>query len=508
MAARESFDGMATYSGTSGRNYFVDKSTDQNSNINGNGGDDWLDGGAGVDKIYGGAGNDIILGDSPLHAPSGAGTQSDTWFFYTVSDFNSAHANNDILYGGSGRDCIFGGYGDDIIYGGGGNDSDPVYFNAINSKTPGGYYYSGLYGGAGNDQIHGGNGDDEAYGADGNDSLFGDAGDDFLNGGKGNDTLDGGTGDDKFIVYGNGADTLIGGEGKDQANYYDGGAIVASLDGSFKNSGYAAGDTFTGIENISGSNRANDRISGDANDNVIWGNAGRDILYGRAGNDILHGGTGADTIFGGDGNDVLSYYYEKAVTAALYDRTLNKGAAAGDIYSQVEDLEGSETGSDFLHGNSAANYIYGVGGNDTIEGRQGNDTLYGNLGTDTINGGSGDDILIGGRGSDTLKGSGGSDKFGYEFSNEGGDHILDFTVLDTIEFIGANFGVAKGTLAAWRFNRSTDGAALDANDKFIFDTTTNSLWFDSDGSTGTSISIRIATIDNGYQLNASDIMIV
>ena len=50
------------------------------------------------------------------------------------------------------------------------------------------------------------------------------------------------------------------------------------------------------IEDIFGSSY-NDRLRGDASNNMIWGGAGKDFLQGREGNDALYGGTGADTFF-------------------------------------------------------------------------------------------------------------------------------------------------------------------------------------------------------------------
>jgi Ca2+-binding RTX toxin-like protein len=77
--------------------------------------------------------------------------------------------------------------------------------------------------------------------------------------------------------------------------------------------GYAEGDSFYSIENLSGTSHADD-LWGDIHDNVIQGHGGNDTLkgfggedtlYGGSGNDVLHGGSGDDTLFGASGNDTL-----------------------------------------------------------------------------------------------------------------------------------------------------------------------------------------------------------
>src|SRR5262245_43381531 len=47
----------------------------------------------------------------------------------------------------------------------------------------------------------------------------------------------------------------------------------------------------------------NDRLTGDARDNILRGGAGADQLFGLAGNDTLDGGTAQDRMDGGTGND-------------------------------------------------------------------------------------------------------------------------------------------------------------------------------------------------------------
>ncbi len=202
------------------------------------------------------------------------------------------------------------------------------------------------------------------------DTLIGDAQANNINGGNGDDILEG---------LG-GADTLIGGNGIDTASYvHAANAVVASLtDGlvGVTATGDAAGDTFLGIENLTGSN-ADDTLIGDGVANVITGGTG---------NDALEGLGGADTLDGGLGTDTASYahaisYVNASLTTGLAGFTA-LGDAAGDTYISIENLSGTDS-SDTLIGNSAANVISGGIGDDVLEGLGGADTLNGGTGINT-----------------------------------------------------------------------------------------------------------------------------
>ncbi len=333
--------------------------------------------------------------------------------------------DNDQMDGGAGDDTLIGDAGNDTMKGGAGNDVLSYY----NSTTGAIISLDGSVAAAGSaagdivseiESITGSNtagdeltGDAKGniiYGNGGNDRLFGKGGADTLLGGLGADILNGGDGDDVMTGGGAGADAFIGGNGNDLVNYISDltGAIIA-LDGSLTTRGAALGDTFSEIENLSGSDKANDTLRGSAATNVLYGNGGRDFLSGLAGadtlfggkgNDILNGGTGDDTLNGGEGADLieggagidsLSYYFEAGAVISL-DRSFNAaGSALGDRASTIENISGSNAGADKLAGSSASNTLYGNGGNDILYGRAGSDTLVGGAGKDKLDGGAGSD---------------------------------------------------------------------------------------------------------------------
>ena len=154
----------------------------------------------------------------------------------------------------------------------------------------------------------GGGSDDVLLGEGGDDELRGDGGDDTLDGGADNDTLNGGAG----------ADELIGGEGEDTADYLGSAlGVNVSLTSNIGTEGDAAGDTLSGIENLSGSEHG-DFLEGNSDANVIMGNDGADIIDGAGGNDILYGGEGGDTfLFGSE------FYFDDS-TVMIMDFDVNE----------------------------------------------------------------------------------------------------------------------------------------------------------------------------------------
>nr|NCR98883.1 hypothetical protein [Microcystis aeruginosa L311-01] len=139
-----------------------------------------------------------------------------------------------------------------------------------------------------------------------------------------------------------------------------------------------------------------------------------------------------------------------------------------------------------------------------------NNVITGNSGNNILNGSDGNDTLIGGTGNDTITGGAGSDRFTFNNRNEGIDTITDFLSSqgDKIALSAAGFGsgLAAGVaITAAQFVLGT--TALNASNRFIYNTITGRLFFDGDG-TGTLAAIQIATLSSKPTLTASNILVL
>ena len=351
------------------------------------------------------------------------GTNADDFILGTAEDDTiTGLAGNDTLRGRAGADTLDGGTGFDnadytvtnngdgtytVAHNGGGadgtdtlagiethrtSDGDVALSSGPITLTEGDDTYDGT---AGDDTVDGLGGSDIINGLGGNDTLIGGAGVDFLFGGDGDDTLIGGAG----------ADILDGGAGLDNADYSSSSAgVFVDLLANFATGGDAEDDTFTGIENLTGSD-FDDQLRGDALDNA---------LSGGSGDDRLRGGSGADTLDGGAGIDTVEYNTSGAgVTINLANNTASGGDAEGDILSNIENVVGSSQFANFITGDSEDNQLVGGSGNDVLNGGAGNDELYGSYGDDVLNGDDGDDFFYGFFGTDTINGGNGNDTMSY-----------------------------------------------------------------------------------------------
>ncbi|WP_281269712.1 LamG-like jellyroll fold domain-containing protein, partial [Aestuariispira insulae] len=227
----------------------------------------------------------------------------------------------------------------------------------------------------GDDTITTGDGNDFIMGGAGNDTLSGGAGNDTLFGGEGNDRLDGGA-DDDILLGDAGADVIIGGAGADTASYKgsDGGVTV-SLETNSGSGGYAAGDTLSGIENLTGSDFD-------------------DVLIGNSGDNIFEGLGGSDTMIGGEGADTVSYENSREGVHIDLSQTSRQfgGDASYDVFTSIENLTGSNFG-DVLKGTDGDNVIFDGAGNDQVFAGAGEDEILAGAGRDQIDGGEGYDSI-------------------------------------------------------------------------------------------------------------------
>jgi RTX calcium-binding nonapeptide repeat (4 copies) len=254
-----------------------------------------------------------------------------------------------------------------------------------------------------------------------------------------------------------------------------------------------------GIANLTAVGTAGvETLNGNRGNNTLSGLAGNDFLFGNAGNDILLGGIGADTINGGDGIDTAYYYYSSAaVSVNLTTGTGASGEAAGDRLTLVENVFGSNLGSDSLTGNTGANSLYGFGGGDVLNGGLGNDQLLGGLGNDTLTGGTGSDSFYFNTALNAL-------------TNR--DTITDYnSAADTIRLENTGAGLfttlVTGALNALFFKANATGTATDADDRIIYNTATGALAYDSNGSVAGG-AIQFATLTGHPAINAADFIVI
>ncbi len=318
------------------------------------------------------------------------------------------------------------------------------------------------------DIIYGGRANDSILGGDGNDVLFGSAGDDTLQGQGGNDTLNGGPGSDLLIID-------DAGDRVAESNRWDGhDTVQASVD-------FRMGRAH--IEDLV--------LTGDA---ILGaGNGLRNVITGNDQDNILDGGKNVDTLVGGDGNDTY-------LLRAPGDNAVELEGGGIDTVRAFRSIQ--------LDANVENLYIQTLR-NDAGEGVPGVNGI-GNELNNTIVGNPFDNSIIGREGRDTLRGQAGADSFVFDraLAPDNVDRIIDFNVNEADEGDKLMMkqtvfaGVVKGILSADAFVAGT--AALDADDRFIFDQVSGQLWFDIDG-TGAQDQQLIATFEQNALVTASDI---
>ena len=316
-----------------------------------------------------------------------------------------------------------------------------------------------LNGGSGDDTLDGGDGDDILRGNTGNDIIVGGNGNDNLNGGSGDDNLRGGNGDDFFVGI-QGTDVIDGGAGTDTNSFQGIGVSVTAVineDGIGGASYGMVSESFTGIENLVGSDNqdfltvlgindtvvaglggddlittgegADTLIGGDGND-ILRSGGGNDFITGGEGDDNLNGGFGDDMLIGDDGDDFLVGFEGTdfidggagfdfnsfqgigfGVTARIDDAGAGTAlhGTVNEVFFGIDSLIGTENDDVLVATGSVGRVLRGLGGNDFLLGGFGNDVLIGGFGNDTIAGRGGNDNLIGNEGDDQFDAGDGDD---------------------------------------------------------------------------------------------------
>ncbi|NJC39794.1 Ca2+-binding RTX toxin-like protein [Brevundimonas alba] len=547
--------------------------------LQGSVGDDGLDGGAGDDTLTGGAGADTLNGGdgmdtatfnglrsgyvistsagvTTVSGPDGVDTLrgverlqfSDGFFTPEGAPFPTTvngTAGADVLVGTTGVNNITAGAGDDTITGLQGNDTidggagiDTAVFAGLRSaytvstvgatttvSGPDGvdtlttverlrFDDMTLVVGAGGGQYLGGtNAAETLAGAGFADEIEGFGGSDTLNGGDGDDVLRGGAG----------VDVLNGGAGIDTADYSTAaGAVNAQLNANRStNDGDGGTDTFTGVENLTGS-AFNDTLIGDGGANVLRGGLGSDTLLGLAGNDVLWGGSGAlNALQGGLGDDTYVLEAADSVFEAAGEGTDTVDARIGTyvLAVNVENLIFGGVGNFTGTGNAAANVMTGGAGDDVLRGRGGADVMNGGSGTDTadytlaaaatvirldlqratndgdgatdtftsvenaigsnyndviygdananvIQGGIGSDVLVGGGGNDILMG--GSGGVNNQLQGGTGDDLYILDAFDTIvELAGEGIDTVQARVGSYTLGNNVENLFYTGPGSFV-----------------------------------------
>ena len=427
-----------------------------NDRLMGMDGDDHLFGGDDHDRLIGGAGADRLHGGNGDDEADYSGSPSGV-IVSLISDMASGgdaagdHFDSiEILNGSAHADTLIGDNGINLLFGEGGNDT--------------------LKGYGGLDFIWGGLGNDYLYGMEGVDTLRGNDGHDHIDGGPGDDLMIGGIGNDTYVVDNAGDEvTEAIGEGND--------AAYASV--SWTMTAGASIETL-GTTNETGTTAIN-----------LTGNAIGNHLIGNDGPNILNGGGGIDHMTGNGGNDI--YRIDNASDWV----TEEGGGGSDEAWTSVSWTMTDNADIETLHPTSwVSTDPLNLTGNET------GNVVWGNSGNNVLNGGGGMDELISLGGYNSFL-------FNTELSEMFNiDDLSDFEVFwDTILLDQTIFSSSLGLGNIADGELVIGAAALDANDRIIYNSATGALSYDSDGNGGTA-AIQFATLDPGLALTNLDFLVV
>lgn len=406
--------------GDDGDNVLV--GSDQDNILTGGPGADSLDGRGGIDTASYVDSSVSVTIDLAEGTGEGGDAEGDT--LIRIEGIIGSD-NNDVLIGDSNANTFFGGEGADSLIGGDGDDL-ALYTGETASVDINLATGTGIGGSADGDSFIS---IESVYGGQGEDTLIGNSADNLFSGGLGADILSGGAG----------LDTALYSESPE--------AVTVNLLLNTGSGGYAAGDSFTSIENLIGSS-VDDVLIGNGESNTLNGGAGDDTLNGDGNSDVLVGGDGNDTLIGGSGQDTVSYIDSTfEITVNLSLGTGQEGDSYVDSLDGIENVYGSDQDDDLI-GNDNPNILVGGMGADFLDGGDGIDTAsYAtstdsvtiNLGTNSASGGDAandtfrgienlegsdkNDVLIGNNVGNTLTGGAGSDSI----NGGGGTNTINYS---------------------------------------------------------------------------------
>lgn len=506
-----------------------------NDTINGAYGSDTIDGGTGADSMTGGVGADTYyvdnIGDVVVELDG----------YYSTPETDTVISTISYALGGSVENLTLSGSASK----GGGNVLD----NLIVTNSVSNY----LDGGIGNDtlsyaghaakvtvslastsaQVTGGSGTDTVInfenltGGNVGDALTGNSLANILDGGMGYDTMTGGAGNDTYLVNST-ADAVI--------------EVASAGTDLVLATGTAAGQTFTlatNVENLrlegnfatnATGNILNNMIAGNSLSNSLNGSDGNDTLDGYRGTDAMNGGNGNDTYYvdstgdaiteistGGTADTVILGYTNFAQNFVNPTGAFDDAVDAGFAYTLATNVENLHLKSDSTNsysyytvhlngtGNASNNLITAESGYDTLSGGAGNDTLSGGAGYDNLTGGAGNDIFR----FDTALSAPHPAGIYYAWIQAGVDTITDFTTgQDKIQLSDDVFTAlnAPGALSSSSFLVGTGSVATNTSHRIIYNTSTDALYYDADGSGGQHAAVQIAVV--GTTLASTDFVVV
>ena len=224
-------------------------------------------------------------------------------------------------------------------------------------------------------------------------------------------------------------------------------------------------------------------INGTAGNDNLAGTGGNDTINGLGGNDTLAGSAGTDFYDGGTGFDTL----DLRATVTGLTVNLSAGILSGGFNGTFVNIE----------------RVWAGDGGDSLTGTAGGDSFSARAGFDTLAGGSGVDTLWGGTGGDTFifreTGTANADTIG-DWASGSDKLLLDGTVMAALGVSG-NFATGDA-----RFKANSTGTATDADDRVLYNTATQQVFYDADGN-GAGAKLLIATLQSGATLVATDIMV-